>query len=309
MSSRPVVLVTEHLSDAPLQWLAERADVVQAPAGSAEFARAAPDAEGLLVRTYTRVDAALLARLPRVRVVARAGVGLDNIDAEACAARGVTVVNTPDANTQAVVEFVLCLLCDALRPRMYLDAAVDPARWNDLRARTVAHRQMDELQLGILGMGRIGRRVAQVARAIGMRVAYCDLLEIEPAHRHGAHPVDAAELFRASDVVTIHIDGRPTNRGVVGEALLAQLRPDAVLLNTSRGMVLDHEALARRLRECPGMLALLDVHEPEPIDASNPLLSLTNARLSPHLASRTDAAMEAMSWVVRDLWNALQRGT
>jgi D-3-phosphoglycerate dehydrogenase len=308
VSSRPVVLVTEHLSDAPLQWLAERADVVQAPAGSAEFGRAAPDAEGLLVRTYTRVDAALLARLPRLRVAARAGVGLDNIDAAACAARGVAVVNTPDANTQAVVEYVLCLLCDALRPRVYLERAVDPARWNDLRAQTVGHRQMDELQLGVLGMGRIGRRVAQVARAIGMRVAYCDLLEIDPAHRHGAHPVDAAELFRASDVVTVHVDGRASNRGLVGEALLAAMKPDAVLLNTSRGMVVDHAALARRLREAPAMLAVLDVHDPEPVAPDNPLLGLPNARLAPHLASRTDAAMEAMSWVVRDLWNALQRG-
>jgi phosphoglycerate dehydrogenase-like enzyme len=306
VSTRPVVVQTEHLSPPAAAWLAERADLVEAAPGSATFDSAAPDAEGLVVRTYTRVDDGLLARLPRLRVVGRAGVGLDNIDQDACARRGVTVCSTPDANTQAVVEYVLCLLCDTLRPRVLLDAPVDRARWDEVRAEIVGRRQMNELRLGILGLGRIGKRVAQVAGAIGFEVEYCDLLEVPEALRHGAFPVSAEDLFRHADVVTIHVDGRAANRHLVGERLLSLLKPDVVLLNTSRGFVLDDHALARWLRANPAAQAILDVHDPEPFTAESPLLGLPNAHLAPHLASRTDAAMEAMSWVVKDVWAALR---
>jgi phosphoglycerate dehydrogenase-like enzyme len=102
------------------------------------------------------------------------------------------------------------------------------------------------------------------------------------------------------------VDGRAPNRDFVGPWLLERMRPDAVFINTSRGFVVDHAALARALRANPGMQAILDVHEPEPVTADNPLLGLPNAHLAPHLASRTDAAMEAMSWVVRDVWDAVR---
>lgn len=307
MGSPPTVIQTEHLSPRAAAWLSERARLVVAEPGSPEFAAAAPSAEALVVRTYTNVDDSLLDRLPALRAVGRAGVGLDNIDQDACARRGIAVFSTPDANTQAVVEYVTCLVCDALRPRVFLDAPVGKDRWNELRREVVAHRQMNELRMGILGLGRIGRRVAQVARAIGFDVAYSDIAEIDPASRSGARPMDAAELFSSSDVITVHVDGRASNRGFVGGALLSRMRDDCVFINTSRGFVVDHRALAARLRDCPGMLAILDVHEPEPIDAANPLLGLPNAHLAPHLASRTDAAMEAMSWVVRDVWQAIAR--
>lgn len=304
--ARPTVIQTEHLSPGAAAWLADRAHLVVAAPGSEAFEAAAPAATGLVVRTYTKVDDALLARLPSLRAVGRAGVGLDNVDVDACARRGVRVFNTPDANTQAVVEYVTCLVCDALRPRVFLEAPVDRARWDELRQEVVAHRQMSELRLGILGLGRIGKRVAQVARAIGFDVAYHDLAEVPHDLRHGAKPFGLEELFATSDVVTVHVDGRESNRGFVGAWLIERLKADAVFLNTSRGFVVDHAALARALRSNPGMLAILDVHEPEPIDATNPLLGLPNAHLAPHLASRTDAAMEAMSWVVRDVWDAIK---
>jgi phosphoglycerate dehydrogenase-like enzyme len=259
----------------------------------------------LVVRTYTQVNDALLARLPALRAVGRAGVGLDNIDEEACARRGVRVFNTPDANTQAVVEYVTCLVCDALRPRLFLDAPVSKARWNEIREEVVAHRQMNELRMGILGFGRVGRRVADVARAIGFDVVFHDVLNVQESERRGARSVSAAELFATSDVVTVHIDGRASNQGFVNAALINAMKPDALFINTSRGFVVDHVALAAHLQRCPGAQAILDVHEPEPIDASNPLLGIPNAHLAPHLASRTDAAMDAMSWVVRDVWDAI----
>lgn len=309
MPPRPTVIQTEHLSPAAAAWLAERTDLVVAGAGTPAFDAAAPRAEGLVVRTYTRVDAALLDRLPRLRAIGRAGVGMDSIDLEECARRGIACFNTPDANTQAVVEYVTCLICDALRPRLMLSEPVSAARWNEIRRDVVAHRQMSELTLGVLGFGRIGRRVAQVAAAIGFEVRFHDLVEVPEAARAGARAVTAERLFADCDVITVHVDGRASNARFVGPHLLERLQPGAVLINTSRGFVVDHDALARHLRRDPTAMALLDVHDPEPFDASNPLLGLPNAHLAPHLASRTDAAMEAMSWVVRDVWDAIRPAT
>jgi phosphoglycerate dehydrogenase-like enzyme len=142
--------------------------------------------------------------------------------------------------------------------------------------------------------------VAQVARAIGFRVLYNDLMTFAPSMRHGAEPVSADELFARSDVITLHIDGRPDNRRFVNASRITRMRPEALLLNTCRGFVLDHDALADFLRMNPGAQALLDVHEPEPFTADHPLAGMRNAHLAPHLASRTRSAMDRMSWVVRD---------
>ncbi len=298
---KPLAVVTEHLADEATAWLGERCELVHASVGDARFIELAHAVEALVVRTYTVVDAQLLSMLPRLRVVGRAGVGVDNIDLTACAQRGVRVVSTPDANTQAVVEYVVCLLCDALRPRLHLKHAVSAQEWNELRQDVVGLSQMNELTLGILGLGRIGKRVAEVARAIGFTVRYHDLTEIPLALRQGAQEVSLAKLFAESDVLTVHIDGRPSNRRFVGSALIQSMRPDAVLLNTSRGFVLDESALAAWLRANPAAQALLDVHDPEPFTAESPLLQLANAHLAPHLASRTMTAMDNMSWVVRDV--------
>jgi phosphoglycerate dehydrogenase-like enzyme len=302
---KPVVAVTEPLAQPALEWLAGHARVLAVSPDLADLQD--PQAvSGAVVRTLTRVDAAWLDRLPALRVIGRAGVGLDNIELPACHARGVRVVHTPDANTQAVVEYVLCLLCDAIRPRLFLDKPVDATRWEAIRSEVHGLRQMDELTLGILGLGRIGSRVAQVAAAIGFRVIFNDLRAITSDHRHGAEAVDVETLFRTADVITLHIDGRPSNRGCVHAGLIGSMRPDALLINTCRGFVLDHAALAQFLRARPGSQALLDVHEPEPFTASNPLLGLPNAHLAPHLASRTRTAMDRMSWVVRDVMAVLE---
>jgi len=307
--SLPTCIVTESLDEAAIDWLAGHARIVRGSPTSAEFAAAAAGAHALVVRTYTIVDDALLGRLPALRVVARAGVGLDNIDVAACRRRGVEVVHTPDANTQAVVEYVLCLLCDALRPRLFLDRPLAKDAWDDVRDEVVGAWQMDELVLGILGMGRIGRRVAEVAGAIGFHCIYHDLLEIPESARHGAAPCGIEQLFADSDVVTVHVDDRATNRGLVGAPLLERLRDDAVLINTSRGFVIDDHALAAWLGTRPAAQVILDVHDPEPFTHAHPLLGMPNAHLAPHLASRTLTAMANMSWVVKDVAAVLDGAT
>lgn len=301
---RHKVIQTEHLSPAAATWLAERCELIVCGHDDPRFFSLLADADGLVVRTYTIVNEALLAAAPKLRVVGRAGVGLDNIDIDACRKYGIQVVSTPDANTQAVVEYITCLLGDALRPRVVLTKAVDPRTWNDLRARTVGLRQMSDLTLGVLGLGRVGRRVAEVARAIGFNVLFNDIL---PDLACGfAQRVSVDELFARSDVVSIHIDGRPTNRCFVSAALINRMKSDAVFINTSRGFVVDHHSLWLFMAAHPAAQALLDVHEPEPFDATYPMLGLPNVKLYPHLASRTERAMENMSWVVRDVWTVLQ---
>jgi len=306
VSKQHVVILTEHLSDEAATWLGERCQLMRCAYDSAEFRAALPSASGLVVRTYTMVDESLLIHAPKLRVVGRAGVGLDNIDVAACRNRGIEVVYTPDANTQAVVEYVMCLLADALRPRITLDHAVDATTWNRLREVTVAQRQMNELTLGILGFGRVGQRVTAVARALGLWILYNDLLDFPIDQRHGGAPVSAPTLFQQSDVISIHIDGRASNRRFVNSALISLMKSDVVFINTSRGFVVDNLELAEFLRIRPQALALLDVHDPEPFDAKYPLLGLPNAKLYPHLASRTEPAMNNMSWVVKDVIAVLE---
>lgn len=307
-AARPLVIQTEHLDVSAAAWLRERCDLVVQPAdGSAAWYDALGRAAGLVVRTYTRVDEAMLARAPCLRVVGRAGVGVENIDLEACRARGVEVVNTPDANTGAVVEFVLALALDALRPRVYLGRALAPEEWNHTRRALTAPRQLSDLVVGVYGLGRIGSRVARLFGALGACVLYHDLREIPQSERAGAESVGRAELLARAELLTIHVDGRAANRGLIDAAALRLCRSDVVLINTSRGFVIDSAALAAFLLAQPAARALLDVHEPEPLGSTSALLGLSNARLTPHLASCTASAQRAMSWVVKDVWRVLSR--
>lgn len=305
-TSRPKVIQTEHLDKQAAAWLRERCELVECSwEHGAALERVLPEADALLIRTYTRVDASLLTRASRLKCVARAGVGLDNVDVEACKARGVAVVSTPGANTRAVVELVTAFILDALRPRVFLTSALDKGAWNAARKDLVAARQLSDLTLGIVGFGRAGTGVARVGRALDMRVVYHDLLEFEEERRFGAQPAAFEQVLEESDVLSLHPDGRASNRHLIGERELAMMKPDALLINTSRGFIVDSIALAKRLRENPKAAAILDVHEPEPISAQHPLLGLDNAHLSPHIGAATATAHANMSWVVKDLWRVL----
>lgn len=305
------VVLTEHLDAEPAAWLGERTHLVRQSHEDADgLRRELADARGLVVRTYTQVDADLLAAAPGLRVVGRAGVGLDNIDLDACRAAGVSVVYTPDANTQAVLEYLWALIADAVRPRCYIDGPIEADEFHRLRQVCVG-RQLDTMTLGILGMGRIGRRVAAVARAIGMKVIANDLLspqQLDLPQTLDVRLVDKPTLWAASDLLTIHVDGRPANRGMIDAAVLGRLKPACVLINAARGMLIDNAALAAwadRVAEAGGA-AWLDVHEPEPPADDYLLYGKANVKLLPHLASRTPEAMANMSWVVRDVVAVLQ---
>ncbi|TVQ75363.1 MAG: 3-phosphoglycerate dehydrogenase [Phycisphaeraceae bacterium] len=303
-----LVLCTEDYDAQCIAWLGERCEVLRcAPTDGSLFDDLAQRAEGLLVRTYTRVDADLLARMPRLRVVGRAGVALENIDALACRERGVAVVHTPNSNTRAVVEFFTAVLMDALRPRVFLDDALEPEDWHAARRELVGEWEANELTLGILGFGRIGSAVARVGEALDMPILYHDLREIAPERWGSAKPVSFERVLAESDVLSVHVDYRASNAGLLGAPEFERMKPGALLINTSRGFVIDAAALATHLRAHPDCRAILDVHDPlEPIPGDYPLLGLPNASLTPHLASGTVKAKRDMSWVVCDLWGVLQ---
>lgn len=306
MTNRLLVLYTESLAQEPLTWLSARCDVIQCDPSDARFEELLQRAHGLIVRTYLNVDEALIARAPHLRVVGRAGIGIDNIDVHACRMRGIEVVYTPQASTESVVEYVIGLTLDAIRPRPVMKNFVDAKQWSTLRKIHVGKKQLDECTVGILGFGRIGSRLAQVLAPFHIRVIYNDLVEIASENRFGATPVAVDELFADSDIISVHIDGRTENYHFVGEKLLSHMKPDAVFINTSRGSVVDAKALAMAMGERPDAKAMIDVHEQEPFDKSYPLLDMPNVFLYPHLASRTDKGLLNMSWVVRDIAAVLE---
>jgi phosphoglycerate dehydrogenase-like enzyme len=307
--TRPTVVVAESLAPVAAQWLGDHAHVVGPLSGdSGQLLRHLPEADGLIVRTYTQVDASLLDQAPRLRVVGRAGVGLDNIDLPLCRDRGIPVVYTPDANTQAVVEYVFGLILDQLRPRTNLPGPIAPEAFHELR-KTEVGGQLDQMTLGIVGFGRIGKRLGCVAHTLGINLLVTDLLgevELRKAVDYPFDYVSHDRLYQESDIVTIHVDGRAENRHMLNAEALAQLRSDTLLINAARGMLVDNKALAAWAQVNGQAHVILDVHDPEPLPDDYPLYGLPNVRLLPHLASRTHRALENMSWVIRDVVRVLE---
>lgn len=303
---KPTILVTEGSDPRPLDWLKQHADVVECKYDDPHIDSPLSRADGLVVRTYTRVNAALLDRSPRVRVVGRGGVGLENIDVAECRRRGIEVVYTPDANTLAVGDFVFGYLLQLLRPWGLFSQPISKAEFKRVRE-TQRGRQLNELTLGVLGMGRVGRRVGHIGnRGFGMKVIYNDLLDVRDQLDFDATPVDKTTLYRECDILTIHVDMRPGNEHLVGGPQIDLMKRDAVLINTSRGEVLDAKALADALRGGRLAGAAIDVYDPEPPGEDFPLYGMPNVLLTPHMAARTHTAIENMSWVVRDVLAVLQ---
>jgi phosphoglycerate dehydrogenase-like enzyme len=302
-----LVLVTEGSDPAPLAWLRERVRVVEIAPDDPQFFQHLAAADALVIRSYTYINEALLAKAPRLCVVGRGGVGLETVDVAACRRRGVEVVYTPDANTLAVGDFVFGYMLQLLRPwAPFRERAYTSKEFKHIRA-SVRGRQLDELTLGILGMGRVGRRVGHIAASgFGMRVIYNDLLDVRDRIKFPATPVDKPTLYRESDILSIHVTMLPGNENLVGREQLASMKRDAIVINTSRGEVLDAAALAEALRAGKLAGAAIDVYHPEPPTDALPLLGLDNVILTPHLAARTYTALEAMSWVVLDVVEVLE---
>jgi len=259
--------------------------------GVAFVARPGPEAlavaVGAIARADAVVDAALLDRAPRLRVVARTGVGVDLVDLEAATARGVAVVVTPGSGTRAVAEGVLALALHLVKRLGPLTALVRGGRWAE-RSR-VPVGDLDGATIGIVGYGRIGRRVGDLAAAFGMRVLAHD--PFSPPPGEVACP-DLATLAAASDVLTLHVPLTEATRHLVDAALLSRIRPRAVLVNCGRGGLLDLDAALAALESGRLGGVGLDVFDPEP-PPHHPLFDHPDVVLTPHLMGLTRRATAA----------------
>ena len=304
--TRPRVLIFEAIHPAALAWLRERAEVAFAPDLRGEALLPLVVAvDGIVVRANGRVTDRLLAHAPRLRVVGRHGVGLDNVDLDACTRRGIWVVYTPLANVEAVAEHAVGLMLAVAKRIVEGDRAVRAGEFAAARHHLVGQELYGQT-LGIAGFGRIGQRVAEICRAaFAMPVMFADLLfHEEVAARLGAQRVPLDELLARSDVISLHLPLTPQTRHLIDGPALARMKPGAILINTARGAVVDETALLAALRD--GRLAAgLDVFAEEPLPPGSPLPTLPNVVLTPHCASHTEGALLAMAMVVEDVVRVL----
>ena len=259
------------------------------------------EADALIVRNRTRVDREVLAAAPRLRAVGRLGVGLDNIDVAACEAAGVAVYPATGANSLAVAEYVVATSMVLLRGAYLSSNEVAAGQWP--RARMSQGRETAGKTLGLVGFGGIGRMTAKLAQALGMRVlAYDPMLPPDaPAWSEagvGRRELDA--LFGEVDVLSLHVPLTESTRGLVDAARLARMKPDAILVNTARGGVVDETALAATLRNGKLGGAALDVFDDEPLRAGSPLAGAPNLILTPHIGGVTRESNERVSSLIAE---------
>ncbi len=247
------------------------------------------DADALVVRSATRVTDELLEHAPRVRVIGRAGVGVDNIDLDAATHRGVVVMNTPGGNATSVAEHALALMLAMARSIPQLNAAMHAGRWEKSGA---AGSELRGKTLGLIGLGRVGAEVARRAHGFEMRVlAYDPYLNPERAAEWGVELVPLKDLFAKSDFVSLHTGLSEATRGIINAEAIAQMKKGARLVNTARGELVDEAALADALKSGQLAGAALDVFADEP-PRDSPLMAMNNVIATPHVAGSTVEAQE-----------------
>ena len=252
-----------------------------------ELLAVAGDYDAFIIRSRTKIDRAVLESAPRLRLIARPGTGLDNVDVEYAKSKGVSVVNSPESLVEGVAEHVVLLMLALSRKLVVADAGTKAGRWEKS---ALMGRELKGKVLGIVGLGRIGRRIAEIARTLGMSVLFYDVIAIPPdiVSSLGARVVGLDELFASADYVTLHVPMTPETSHMVGAARLAGMKPSAFIVNTSRGGVIDEEALAAALKEGRIAGAALDVFEKEP--PTGAILSAPNVVLTPHIGGQTEEA-------------------
>lgn len=279
----PRIVTTFPLPDAAIELL--RPFGLAGPEGWSE---ALADAEALLCLLTDRVDAELLDRAPRLRIVANAVVGYEHVDRDACRARGIVVTNTPDVLTDATADLAMALILSAARGLPQAERSLRAGEFHGWGFWDYLGADLNGRTLGIFGMGRIGRAVARRAAPFGMRVIYHSRTRLSGNDEGalGAEWVDFDGLIARSDVLSLHAPLTPETRHVFNADALRRMRPGSFLVNTARGALVDEAALVDALRDGPLVGAGLDVYEREPIIHPG-LLELPNVTLLPHISSAT----------------------
>jgi len=288
--SKPIVLIAEELSPATLAVLGDGFEIQQCDGSSrAELLPALANANAVLVRSATKMDAEAIAAAPNLKIIARAGVGLDNVDVPAATAAGVLVVNAPTSNIVSAAELAVSLLLAVARNVVPANLALKNGQWKRSQFGGV---ELQGKTVGIIGMGKIGMLVAQRLAGFDMKfVAYDPYVLTAPSGGPEIKMVSLEQLLADSDFVTIHIPKTPETQGLIDAAALAKMKSTAFVINAARGGVLDETALFDALKSGKIAGAGLDVYASEPCTDS-PLFGLDNVVATPHLGASTEEAQE-----------------
>ncbi len=306
------VVISEFMDPAAVAALAARFEVAfDADLGEHrdKLKRLLTDADALIVRNKTQVDGELLAAAPQLKVVGRLGVGLDNIDMLQCKSRGIEVIPATGANALAVAEYVIAAALILLRGAYSSTEAVAAGKWP--RAALASGRELAGKTLGVIGFGQIGQLTGRLARALGMKVIGFDAMiptehPMWSAERTAARKFD--EVLRDADVISIHVPLTPATRGLIDAGRLALMKADAVLINTSRGEIVNEAALATALKSGKLGGAALDVFDHEPLAAGSPLAGCPHLLLTPHIAGVTrESNVRVSSMIAEKVAAALER--
>jgi len=284
------ILIAESIAPAAVETLQSQPGWNVIVSNPKEYLGCLPQAEALIVRSAVKVTREVLEKAPKLRVVGRAGVGVDNVDLAAATAAGVLVMNTPGGNAVSVAEHTVALMLALARSIPQANASTRAGRWekkkfmgNELRGKT----------LGILGLGSIGREVVRRARAFEMRILGSDpYVSPQTGADLDIELVDSARLFAESDYITLHVALTPETRGMLSREAFAQMKPGVRLINCARGELIDHGALAEAIASGRVAGAALDVFQPEPPPPDFPLLALDAVIATPHIAGSTEEAQE-----------------
>ena len=288
---KPVVYVAREIPENGIKILEECCEVryrkEMPPPSREELLAAVKDVDAIYCTLSEKIDKELMDSAPRLRVVGTMSVGVDHIDVDYATSKGIYVVHTPGVLTDTTADFAWALLMAAARRVVEADKMVRSGGWKIQWAPTMMlGHDVHGKTLGIVGRGRIGLAVAKRARGFDMKVLYYDVVRRRDVEESmGIEYVELDELLRRSDFVSIHVPLTPQTRGLIGERELKLMKPTAILVNTSRGPVVDEAALARALKERWIAAAGLDVFEKEPLPMDSPLLELDNVVLTPHIAS------------------------
>ncbi|WP_446037855.1 phosphoglycerate dehydrogenase [Streptomyces sp. SID1143] len=288
--SKPVVLIAEELSPATVDALGPDFEIRNCDgANRDELLPALADVDAVLVRSATKIDAEAIAAANKLKVVARAGVGLDNVDVPAATKAGVMVVNAPTSNIVTAAELACGLIVATARNIPQANAALKGGEWKRSKYTGV---ELSEKTLGVVGLGRIGVLVAQRMSAFGMKiVAYDPYVQPARAAQMGVKLLSLDELLEVSDFITVHLPKTPETLGLIGDEALHKVKPNVRIVNAARGGIVDEEALAAALKEGRVAGAGLDVYTSEPCTDS-PLFAFDQVVCTPHLGASTGEAQE-----------------
>jgi glyoxylate reductase len=302
VTDRPKVFVSRVIPEDGLRPIREATDARiwedDLPPPRDTLLQAVAGCDGVVTLLSDRVDDGFLdAAGPQLKVVSNYAVGFDNVDVPACTARGVAVGNTPGVLTETTADLAFALLMAAARRLPEGDRYVRAGKWKTWGPMLLLGPDVNGATIGIVGFGRIGQAVAKRARGFGMTILYQDVHRADPAveAEFGATSLPLEELLPRADFVTLHVNLTPQTKGLIDAEKLSWMKPTAVLVNTSRGPVIDHAALAEALTSGRIFAAALDVTDPEPIPADDPLVGLENCLIVPHIASASRATRSKMA--------------